>query len=973
MKNKSDFNEQIYDVIQETINAMQDSNTNIETLIIDEDNVPAFLNEDNVPAFLNADDLKLMQKSQIKYNRSKPENFAKYNSGKGLGLNSYKKFDNLKLNILVGFFANGKGQNTRISVNLKNIKDKIKLSTKRTIYQKDIKRICDAAIKEHFDKVKFLFPEVEIFYIHPMLYDGNTKEVKPINILDLKLNNFSYDYGIGEEIIKVNEKCLDTVIRTESYNKSQFNDIPTMMTINEVINICKSNNIDQSIIFTDRVLNEVAEYISENDAKLKKPRLKIHVVDNKHIEFTKGKTQKINYNYVESLNIDFFLKDKKIPNIIMMNNFYDIIKCSHRNEIYIKDIFKDVRNYFKDLPQTESIISYIFKEVTKNNKFDNRYNDDLERIFEYYTSKPVITQYHDMPKDLEYVSIDRRSFYKSIFEMGITIPVFDIHDGVVHLPDGVELNFINDGADVINTPGYYKTESGWHSQNYFKFHPNKINSITSYVKSNQSINSKLILEEFNKYLNLIPTNEETNKIKKVLFVRLFGMFNVRKNSDTRKQNVKIYDDKNKPDNCFYLSNSTGEELFYTFDKKESHQIYRFKNIYNAIIEYGSLLIKKDLELNFKNIKVYKVLTDGIIISLFEKSMQKLDQFDDKIYKIDQVNKCNVTTIKEFNTLFEKGFEKPDNSQSKFHPEDQTVIIDEDGNQLFTEFIKCQLNKFQFTDIVELLNSNAGFVLQGKPGTGKSYTINNIIIPTLKNLNKNYIVTSFTHSAISNNDQDHKKFDECATIHSLLNLFKDKSNKFIAKDGKAYNYQTKKLYDYIIVDEFSQANNLLLFELKHKFYNCKFILSGDQDQLGHISDSGVIWRYNRMFKKEKQILYTKIQNLSYSKFFLNLCDNNHVELTTIYRNYDDVKFINIDLKQYKRTVEKKPFDAILCYSNEEVDNFKSMFPSANVMTIFKSQGREFIKMCVLNYDNLPEDNKYVARTRINGNQIYQITF
>jgi hypothetical protein len=114
--------------------------------------------------------------------------------------------------------------------------------------------------------------------------------------------------------------------------------------------------------------------------------------------------------------------------------------------------------------------------------------------------------------------------------------------------------------------------------------------------------------------------------------------------------------------------------------------------------------------------------------------------------------------------------------------------------------------------------NTNVLLDCIAGAGKTYFLQNTVIPMLKQNNKSFFVTSSQWNAIVDYDDD---------ITSMTKLMK---TSFV--NGKHFHK-----YDYILIDEIGLLNSQMLKWLyEHKSYNQYIIGAGDKNQLLPVKDT-----------------------------------------------------------------------------------------------------------------------------------------
>lgn len=171
-------------------------------------------------------------------------------------------------------------------------------------------------------------------------------------------------------------------------------------------------------------------------------------------------------------------------------------------------------------------------------------------------------------------------------------------------------------------------------------------------------------------------------------------------------------------------------------------------------------------------------------------------------------------------------------------------------------IRSNLNRVQDDALKTLLTADDYLLIRGMPGTGKTHLIV-AIIELLMLMGKTVLVTAHTHTAVNNillklldKKINFLKLGASSRMHSLMiNHCEDAFIKSCnspemldAKISKAkiigvtclaagHALLSKKIFDYCIIDECSQALQPIL--LKPLFNATKFVLVGDPEQLSPI--------------------------------------------------------------------------------------------------------------------------------------------
>lgn len=128
---------------------------------------------------------------------------------------------------------------------------------------------------------------------------------------------------------------------------------------------------------------------------------------------------------------------------------------------------------------------------------------------------------------------------------------------------------------------------------------------------------------------------------------------------------------------------------------------------------------------------------------------------------------------------------------------------------------------------ELITNREPFMITGGPGYGKSYNINNVIIPYIKKKNMTYILCGSTIESSEHTINSHFKG---LTQRQIIKKFDD--------------------IDYIIVDEAGQLTQDMLKHLEFValMTKCKIILVGDEFQCPSVDSMGVSFLIGYFCKK-----------------------------------------------------------------------------------------------------------------------------
>jgi hypothetical protein len=222
-------------------------------------------------------------------------------------------------------------------------------------------------------------------------------------------------------------------------------------------------------------------------------------------------------------------------------------------------------------------------------------------------------------------------------------------------------------------------------------------------------------------------------------------------------------------------------------------------------------------------------------------------------------------------------------------------VDLPENLILKDFVDYSVNgldiKFTERELLPVLNKISSCAIFGEGGTGKSYTIVNVVIPKLGELKKKYLVVSTSHKALSGLKVVGIK---AQTIASLFYL----SNGTIEMKLT----EIMKTYDYIINDEYTMTS-LKYMEYFYSLYKMgmKFIFVGDYRQTTPIETSGNI-----------KLDYRK------SEFFIQMCEYNRIELKINSNSRYDEELRTVALKVYNNGIldkgRSKPCKYNICYKN-----------------------------------------------------------
>lgn len=262
--------------------------------------------------------------------------------------------------------------------------------------------------------------------------------------------------------------------------------------------------------------------------------------------------------------------------------------------------------------------------------------------------------------------------------------------------------------------------------------------------------------------------------------------------------------------------------------------------------------KKYMSIN----KVYMKLETGILANMMIKELSNIELYkmDKEIKKLNpniQLVSIRTDSLGYFNNgeeikkpehLFKSdpGFWKIENKDKKIVPGNYKLV-----KQVSPPDIKdIKINEYIEQELSTILEKDESFIIAGKYGTGKTYSISGSIIPHMKTNNKTYVLASYT-----------KENSERIKGVTLASIFNNKS----IYEIKSYF----KNIDYLIIDEAPIICEDMLCYLDYvkTNLNTKMILIGDENQTK-----------SKTFRAK----------WNDCPFFLKLADMNKITLTTNHR-------------------------------------------------------------------------------------------
>lgn len=652
-----------------------------------------------------------------------------------------------------------------------------------------------SAFKKLYGKIKLM----KVDYKNLSIYDTINYDIDDNCAVDLltKYENWT---------IKSIEKIL---------NRKIDNDI----TLDELIEVYKSNKMN--IIVYDATDNIYFESDEQPD--------RIFKIYGDHIYLLKNKDQKIKIrkriiksiddidkyknNKLYVLDPDLFnqIAEKIRESKILIE--YDELRIPYKSNIIILDPYYEIdKNILNDNDsKCRSVYNMINKELNLTGVINIETMD--------YLNKSCKIRFMRSEQEYNFL-IDLNKAYPSQLEKeGIIFPIpgindyFEIYDKNKYCKHGLYYCTLNTYDDILAPT----------------------DDIYSYYEIEELKKDNRIKEI--KYMYITSKISEMTK-EKVKFVKSVNIDRVRAYIGwlLKKQSVysKNYDLENDIDTDV-LKLYYGNELSIDKNSFSINKMY-FKTSTGML---SNMIIK-----GLSNIELYKM----------DKEMKKLNK-NIKLVSIrtDSLGYFyeNKNEIKKPDHMFnsDNGFWKIENKTKKVIKGDYKLIkhIDE------PKINKVEINEYDENDIEKLINQNKSFIISGKYGTGKTYSINDKIIPTIKQNNQKYILSSIT-----------KENSTRINGQTIASLFYNKSN-----------YEIKLMFeniDYLIIDEAPLLDEEACIYLDYLKTICKtkIILIGDENQIKKSS-----------FKSS----WTK------SIFFMNLVNSNRIDLKTNHRcNEELLEFI-----------------------------------------------------------------------------------
>lgn len=352
-----------------------------------------------------------------------------------------------------------------------------------------------------------------------------------------------------------------------------------------------------------------------------------------------------------------------------------------------------------------------------------------------------------------------------------------------------------------------------------------------------------------------------------------------------------------------------------------------KYAYLSIISYSTYQLYKICEIlnqKYKNFKVRRIYTDSI-------------SFNYDMEGEEELNKLNLQ-LKNYNILVD--YEGLSNNIFTTRPPLENILKPENNNII---------TSYKREDILKLVSDNKSFAIFGKAGYGKTYIINNVIIPYLKENNKQYILSSTTSK--------NAEYINGVTIQGLL-----------FKKGSSIKNVKEKLKDisYIIIDESSQITANILYTLNtiKDELNINIILIGDNNQCGSIDNINTWFETDEFLNCiNRNIVYLEwIETGRYSREFDKKLNN---FLICSKKCKNNIEYINLIKLLFGKSIIKECDNKnkkYLVWSHNKGKTLKEKTTN-DYLTVHSVQGESIdISYTIYEWYNMPINVLYTALSR-----------
>jgi len=314
-----------------------------------------------------------------------------------------------------------------------------------------------------------------------------------------------------------------------------------------------------------------------------------------------------------------------------------------------------------------------------------------------------------------------------------------------------------------------------------------------------------------------------------------------------------------------------QPLYKVVTQTHTDKTKNYRPLWNQVINQSYIELDKMINALMKpGRKIYAIKTDCLLISGL-----------DEVY----AKKPTKATLQTIGKYYHEGDLTPEHYQPR-----RTH-----GDLIYLYRHRRETQEKQPQEIPELLTRGQGFILNGRAGTGKSYTVNNVIIPKLRELKQTFKILTPTHMAGNNY--------ECYQTLS------------------SYFTQEKPIkYNWLLIDEYSMVGKYYFSRLHDlKTQGTKIILVGDLNQALPIEQVPLDYSDSMCLKE--------------------MTDFNLIGLTKVQRYdmqlYEAAERLLLDGLCQIQTVKAIVADALhVCYTNAKVkelnDAFKALKAPADLI-------------------------------------------
>lgn len=706
--------------------------------------------------------------------------------------------------------------------------------------------------------------------------------------------------------------------------------------------------------------NEIIEMSKVNKYITDKNTLDFKIIDEHIYILSKSNNEPKKNKFIMVKLIDKFKGIEKRDQIdyIIINSIKDLDKYNNIN--ILLDNFDSYNKLIEEIKKDNILIDYDYCNLYyKSNviRYNPTYLNFVKIIKKYnYKSLNIFNCIDSKLKLRGYLSEENFNYFINVNKI-ITFSRTDNDDNIKLDINNAYPSKLYDKTLILPVP---IISDEWKKYNNEPI----INYYIYYIKLEKGIN-KIITKNYNNIFGTFLKVLINNGVK-LKILRYFASSLCRQNDITQddidKNTLRQYigwlrKNINNKTNQYEVINPIDKKIL-ELKYKERVKFYNKDNYYIANIN-DSLIIKKTgilvnlYIMDLVNMELYlmdkeiKRLNKGIILNnvktdclgyIYDKPiilpMDKIKKGVDGCYKIEKQNDFYYD-LKKIELL-------PIN---KIYRAKKPKIN------------KYKLNNLDVNDIDNLISNNKSFLLSGRAGFGKTYTLINNIIPKLNELNKKYFITSTTIE----NAEDLQTKLKSINVETIQNLL----NKLTIEE------LTKKLKDisYIIIDESSQLTQDIYKILEYIILNLntKIILIGDKNQCKGTDayiESWINTNYILNLCDMNLIILKKHKNIRY-------CDELDNLLTFIENEYNISKIKNYVLQKIK-IITKHEDNINLAYYNKTCDNVKSKFKK-DCYTVHSYQGKTIKgNYTIFDFMNMSKELIFTALSRatnINNISLY----